>query len=540
MNGTATRRYFGIATVWGLMAGVGAVAQRPPDQQPAAPATPAEGKPAVAPIAVAGFAGRDLAERDRWLPLAVQETLAWRLRRMPGLVVIPTMRLHQARQELQEKSGDPPVAWQRVVPLIGARRWLIGTCGGNPDALVLDVELRAIGGTGGVRKIRLGPGRLFDVLDDATRWVLGELGMAQIDPATEQLVLGPPARSPSAVQYYARALAAARAENLRDAAYYIGNALNYDDAYRPGLMLLAKLELRGTAADRARAEQHLRRFRALAARAGDELDLGQYDIAEGLLLMMVRSFDVARRRFETALERATRRSDPYGRLAAMNSLCDYYLNTPPAPPKEASEAQIEQSRRQHLRQAAQWQQRVLELLDALGDKVSRTPATNKLALIYDRLGDAPHALAMYQRSIEAARASGSARNEATSWLFLGQWYRKQKQWSEAIDAIGRCLKLAGEEAKPRVRITLAETYRAMGDTAHALEQYRMAYAALSKGDDLVDQYRCLRGLAELKMESGDRAAAVATLSEAIDIAEALELPEEAELRKQLAAWRKAP
>jgi len=525
-----------IAVTWALVAVSGGIAQETLSQD--AGRRPASHTASVAPVAVVGFGGDTLAERDRWLPLAVQETLAWRLRRTPGVVAIPTMRLHQARQELREKSGDPPVAWSRVVRLLGARRWVTGRCTGNPDALVLDIEVREPGGSGTPPRTRIGPGRVLNVVDDATRWVLGKLGVTQITPGTERLVLAPPARSPSAVQYYAKALAAARAENLRDAAYYVGNALNYDGNYRPALMLLAKLELRGNAADRARAEQHLRRFRMLAEHVGDDLDLGQYDIAEGLLLMMVRSFDVARRRFESALERATQRDDPYGRLAAINSLCDYYLNAPPSLPKNAPKAQIDKARMENLRRAAEWQERALALLEQIGDRVSLTPATNKLALIYDRLGDGPRALAMYQRSISAAQASGSARNEATSWLFLGQWYRKQEQWDRAVDAMTRCLALAGAEAKPRVRIALAETYRAMGDRRRAATEYETAYKALSAGDDLLDQYRCLRGLAELKMQAGDRAAAIAKLSDALDIAEALELPEQEDLRKQLAAWRK--
>jgi tetratricopeptide (TPR) repeat protein len=180
---------------------------------------------------------------------------------------------------------------------------------------------------------------------------------------------------------------------------------------------------------------------------------------------------------------------------------------------------------------------VLDLLTALGDHVAEAPGANKLALIYERLNAPELALQAHQRTIAAARKSGSARTEATGCMFLGQWHRRQERWPEALEAFTRCLALAPHDAKPLIRVSLAEVYREMSMPGEALEQHVAAYTALAAGDDLVSQFRCLHAIAELRMELGQRDSAIAKLSEALDIATALELPEEDNLRQQLAQWK---
>ena len=170
--------------------------------------------------------------------------------------------------------------------------------------------------------------------------------------------------------------------------------------------------------------------------------------------------------------------------------------------------------------------------------VAEAPAANKLALIYERLGESALALEMHERTVAAARRTGSVRNEATGWLFLGQWYRQQERWPEALEATSRCLALAKGSAKPAVRITLAEVYRGMSLPQEALGQYEAAYEALADGDDLANQLRCLRAIAELRMERGERGTAIMKLTEALDIAQVLGLAEEDGIRAQLEQWKR--
>ena len=492
------------------------------------------------PLAVVGFrADEKLDTRDAWMPTAVAETLAWRLRRVPGLTVIPTTRTHQSRQELAEKAGDPPAEWSRVVRLIGAKLWLRGTCAGTPYETVLDLELATVGEPQAKpARTRLGPGRLFEVIDDATRWGLGQLDVSRIDETTQELIFATPAKSPTALEYYAKALVAARREDLRDAGYYAQCAVDADPVCSPAVMLLAKIELRSAAARRAGV--HLRQVKLLAAARKDVLTEAEFEVTQGITLMMQRSFEPARRRFENALALARERDDPYGQLAAMNALCDYWLTCPPPTESGQSQDTPQLSNEQNLRQAAEWESRVLDLLDALGDHVAEAPAANKLGLIYERLDDPELALQAHRRTITAARKIGSARTEATGCLFLGQWYRRQQRWPEALEAMTRCLALAPDDAKPMIRLSLAEIHRGMSRPRDALGHYEAAYAVFADGDDLLSQFRCLHAIAELRMELGHPDSAIKKLSEALDIAHVLELPEEDNIRKQLAQWEAEP
>ncbi len=488
----------------------------------------AAAQPTAPPLAVVGFEARDLAARDAWVPLALEETLTWRLRRVPQLLAIPSVRLHQARDELRERDDAPPIAWKRVVTLVGARQWLTGRCSGRASKLIVELELRDVSDGRVLAGATLGPDRLMAVIDQATRWTLGQLDVRDLPPEVDRLIMAPPARSPSALEYYAKAVTAARQQKFRDAKFYVDNALNYDPDYRPALMLLSKLALKVTPANLAAAERFLRRFRLSARRAGDPVDLAQYEIGQGLVLMMSKSFAVARKRFETALKSAADRHDTFGTLAARVSLSEYWINVP---------ADDEQARKENLGRALALQQETVQLLDQLHDRVSLVVANNKLGWIHDRLGHDQQALAAYQASLSAAEATGSLRNQATAWLFLGQWHRRHQQWDQAVAAVRRCLELAGDQARPRVRMELAAVERERGDLREALAQYRTALAELESGDDLLSQFACQRAAAELQMELGDRQSAIASLAAAIEIAEALELGNLDELRAQLARWQ---
>ncbi|MFQ5807241.1 MAG: hypothetical protein ACE5I3_12400 [Phycisphaerae bacterium] len=491
------------------------------------------------PLVVVGFhADEKKDSRDAWIPTAVEETLAWRLRRVPGLTVTPTTRAHQARRELAENGGDSPAEWSRVARLLGAERWLKGRCAGTPDALALSLELIRVGCPDAeAARIRLGPGRLFGVIDEATRWTLSRLGITRIGKKAEELVFAPPSASPSALEYYAKGLSAARRDDLRDGAYYVEQAIEYDPGFCPALMLMTKIELRSSGATRARAGGRLRRIKQLAADRGDALTEAEFERIQGLLLLMRRSFDAARQRFESALATAFERDDLYGQIAAMNSLCDLWLNYEPSTRGELSADALRRLNEQNLRRAAEWQALVLDMLRELGDVIAEVPAANKLALIYERLDESLLALEAHKQTVAAARETGSRRSEATGWLFLGQWYQRRERWREALEATSRCLALATDEAKPRVRIALAEVYRGMSLPREALGQYELAYEALASGDDLLNQFRCLRAAADLRMELGDRGGAIKGLAEALDIAQVLGLAEAATVRERLAQWR---
>jgi len=516
---------------------VAAAAEQLASAPSTAPVTaPSDARPR---LALAGFEMDSAADpRDVWIATAIEETLAWRLRRVPALIVVPTVRAHQARRELQEDGGAPP-AWPRVVAALGAQRMVTGRCQGPADAVVLRLALlELVPAPHTQAEIALPAQRLFSVLDAATRWILEHVGVIALAPEDERLVFSPPARSPSALEYYARAVAAARADQFQDAGYCALQSLEYDNRYRPALAMLGQLELQRGGAGLAAAGARLRLLADLAQMQRDPLDWAVAELGQATLLQLSGGCEAAYTRCETSLGISYERREPYGQLAAINALCDLYLTWRFPTGGEPSEEQRKRFDRQSLRRAAEWQEVGLELLAQLGDVVAEAPAANKLALTYERLGEKDRALALHQRTRTAAERCGSKRNQATAWLYLGQWYQREQRWSEALDAMQRSLALASEAMQPVARLALAGVLQGQGNPAEALAQLQLAYTKLRAGDDLVSQLICARQIAELRMQLGQREPALAALQEAIDLAHVLERPEEAALREKLAEWQK--
>lgn len=513
-----------------------------PQPEAAGVVGPVLARPERPRVAVAGFVMRENTDpRDSWLATAVEETLAWRLRRAPTLIVIPPVRVHQARNELQDDPEGRP-EWPRVATALGAGFWLTGQCAGHADAVALQLTLHKLAAPDAApRRTSLPPRRLFDALDEATRWVLEQLAVEVSDP-DRRLVFSPPARSPSAVEYYARALSAARAENGRDAAYYVGQALEYDSRYRPALALLAQLEMaRGGPGLTAAAGGRWRAMGDLAQMQGDTLDWVAAETGQGVLSGLTGAFDAAETRLENALALAHEHGCPYAELAAMNSLCDLHLTRRLPPGAEPTEQQRERFERDNLRQAARWQEAGLALLTALDDVVAEAPAANKLAMTLERLGERDAALALHRRALAAAERVGSRRNQALAWLSLGQWYQREERWQEAVESLNRCLELAAEPLRPAVRLALARAHQGRDEPQQALEQLEHAYNGLRGHDDRDSQISrliCLRQMAELARQLGQRERALAALQEALDIAHAHQLPEAAALRARLDEWNK--
>lgn len=489
-------------------------------------------------LAVIGFASpRDADERDVWLPVAFEELLVRRLRHVPGVRVAPTMRLYQGRSELHDPRRDPP-PWPVVIRGLGLDYWVSGSCRGPEFAVEVELTLRRLctpqqltSGT------TLPPGRLFDNLDAATRWILEELGVGDLPAALTERVFGKPCRSPTAIEYYARALMAARANKTEDALRYASQCVASDPLFRPGLAMLAQTEVPLGPSGRGSAARRLRALSELAAREGDMLDRARAEIGLSLISQSEGAFEAACKRAENALCWSFEQDDLYGQMAALTALADAHLTRPlplaPALPPEARERFI----RQNMRVAADWQEVLVDLLYEMEDRIGALPAVNKLALIYERLGEGEAALRMHERTLTLATELDSPRHQATAWLYLGQWYRDRQRWQEALDATARCLALADDDAKAAVRIVLGSVYQSMGRHEESLGQFELAYEQARRNEDLLNQYTCLREIAAVRLKLGQRDLAISALQEAIDLAHVLELREEQRLRQDLEKWK---
>lgn len=478
----------------------------------------------------------DSDSRDAWVPVAIEELLCRRLQRVPDLLVVPTVRLYQARNELAEPNTVPP--WPDVVRGLGASYLLTGRCRGPDNAVSVELNLQRVDDPTFVeQRVTLPAGRVFAALDDVTRWTLERLKLLPLPDAVAGPVFAPPCESPLPVEYYARAVAAVRADKPREALRYATESQACDWRFRPALLLLAQVEAQFGPSGRDSAARRLRGLSDLARMDADPFDRVRAELGQSLLLQVDGGFEAACTRAETALAMAYELRDVYGQMAAITALCDVYLLQPlPETLPSSAEARLTFARNSTAR-AAEWQNVLLDMLEGLGDRLAGLPAANKLALIYERLGQSEAAFDVHKRTLAMATALGSRRHEATAWLYLGQWYRGQQRWPEALDAMSRCLTLADESSKPGVRVALGEVYQGMNLPEEALAQYELAYEQVRKTDDLSNQFTCLREIASARMKLGRRDKAIAALQEAIDIAHALELRDEQRLREQLETWK---
>ncbi|MEW6252610.1 MAG: tetratricopeptide repeat protein [Planctomycetota bacterium] len=473
--------------------------------------------------------------RDAWMPTALEELFTRRFQRVHGLLVVPTVRLHQARRELQE--ADAPPAWPHVIRGLGVNHWLTGEISGAEPQVTLDLVLQRLDVDPLIERRAAFTGRLLDILDQATRWTLEQFALMPLPDVTSRLVFEPPSRSPSALEYYARAIAALENESLQEGLRCALQSLDADRLFRPALALVAQLESQAGPAGWGPAARRLQALGDLARVDNDHFDRVRAEVGLSLVLQAQGAFDAGYTRATGALELADEHDDIYGRLAALTALCDGYLLRR-VPKDDVPAAAVQTFARANLQHAADWQRLLVHELDELGDFLGELPAANKLALLCEKLEQPDEALALHKRTLALADHLQSRRHQATAWLYLGQCHKRQERYTEAIESLSKCLALADASSQPEVRMARGSVYRAMKLDNEALAEFEAVWEAVRKSDDLPRHFVCLREIAETRMRLGRRDKAVAALQEAIDVAHALELKnEEQRLREQLDEWQ---
>ncbi len=489
-----------------------------------------------AAVAVLGFRsvpGTDA--RDTWIPVGVMETLGWRLERVPNLVATPTVRLLQAREELSTGKGDKPQPpdWRKIATVVGARRILTGTCDGYASKLTLELELINVEDGQSIAKTKIGPAPLFDVLDQATRWTLEQLGVTGLSSEVERLILSPPARSPSAIEYYAKAVQAAAARQGSAMLFNLGESIGFDAGFRPALLMQAQVDARRGPNGRAAAITKLRAAQRIVQIEQDHRDDLEIELMLGRLVLSSGSLDAALERARSALNSSIARNDPYGVTSALSLMVDVTLT-----PTDEASANDATAERERAARALEYQNLLVELTERMGDEIALSAAVYKQALLLDQLGEADKAIAGHQRTIEIAQRAGANRIEATGWLLLGEKYQRSGRLDDSLKALNRCLELAGDKAEPKLRMTIGEVLSQQQSYDAALREFEAAYSALSVSENIDAQLTCLTRIAQTLKAKGDRQGALDRMQEAVDLAAAMRSPKATELEKALQAWRR--
>ena len=241
---------------------------------------------------------------------------------------------------------------------------------------------------------------------------------------------------------------------------------------------------------------------------------------------------------EDGLRLAREAGDPYGELLVMNRLSDLWLARAADIDPKLPEAQRNPLQRSHLEKSIQWQRETLALLRKRNDILGEAPSAVKLALLYEKTEQYDKALEAHQCTLNASRAAGSKRAEATALMFLGQCCRKNGRIAEAVESLNACLNLTGKEDRPMARVALAELLQdpAVNKLEDAAQQLEQACKELEDGD-MTALLRGLRSLAEVRIKQAQPRKAIDALSQARDVANALRSSEEKEIIRQLEALK---
>lgn len=484
-------------------------------------------------IAIVGFvATPQTDERDIWIATAVESALERALQRAGPWVVVPTERLVLGRREL-ENSAKPPAGWQTVAELCGAERLLTGSATFHAGKFLIELQLLDLKrADAAMASHTVERASLFDGLDLAyatATELLRPLPESSVAPASFVV----PARSPSALEYHARALLAFRAADYANAAYYARQAIEYDALFRPAGRLLAEIELRGAADARSTGRLRLTRIGELARAAGDTWDSIEIQLRQALVCRTAGAWDAALIRIESGLGAAFDAADPIWQATAFEHMADLHLaqTTVAGDEKALAAAAVQQFRR-----AAAWQRLALDASMELNDRLGRIPLFQRLAMVHDRMGDYETANRLLSECADLTRGLALTRSEATTLLLIAQVCQHEKRWADAEIAARRCLPLVSAAESAAARVAIAMSCRELGKRDAALREFEAAYDALRQGDNLGDQLLCLREIAVLRRELGDQPGAIKALREAIDLAHAMKLPIESILKAQLDEW----
>ncbi len=472
----------------------------------------------------------DTDPRDVWIATAVEQTLAWRLQRSRLCQLVPSGRCYAARTELTS-AGNPPT-WTRVLRVLGVRRQLAGTCTGPPHAARLTLRWIDVPAQRTLATARLGPQPVLPLIDDATRWILTQLGPARLDRHTQHRLLEPLCRSAGSLEAFAEAILASRRGDLAATADKLEQALQFEDVFLPAQLMLVQIQTQVPGVPRQRAAGNLRLLRRLARERHDDTTLALVMLTQGTLYRLRGVDEPAATLLEQALAQARRAQASYVELVALETLADH----------EAARATraTGDKRTAALHDAVRFEQQALALARRMHDALAELAACRRLAELARRLDDADTELAQRTRVVELARAIASSRHLALGQYELGRFHLHRKHAEAAIAAFQACLKRVPEALRPQVLSHLAEAYALAGQLDQAIGTLRSVARQMQDASSLTDRLACLVRLSELQQQAGHIDDARESLQEAIDLAHALRSDREPQLRKRLTELSQHP
>jgi len=179
----------------------------------------------------------------------------------------------------------------------------------------------------------------------------------------------------------------------------------------------------------------------------------------------------------------------------------------------------------------------LALRRTVRDRVGQGETLNNLGLAYERQGDLTLALGALQEALAIHRELGSRANESATLTNLGNVYRGLRRYPESEGHLQRALDIAVDTGNTTLQ---AEALNCLGDILRAVKRFDEANtrhtAALELARRTGDQYElahALDGLAWSREATGRTDEAHRLWSEALDVYDALGVPDAEAIRGRL-------
>jgi CHAT domain-containing protein len=141
---------------------------------------------------------------------------------------------------------------------------------------------------------------------------------------------------------------------------------------------------------------------------------------------------------------------------------------------------------------------------------------------FEQEGEAPGAIAAFQKALEIIRASSLRRMEGLALYDLGKVHRELRQPTQAIPELEAALALEAADSSVRqaqTQVELANAYIQAGKTAAAESVFRHAIQISSRAP--VVEAAAQAGLARIERDRGELAAARSAIGSALEITERL-------------------
>ncbi len=195
----------------------------------------------------------------------------------------------------------------------------------------------------------------------------------------------------------------------------------------------------------------------------------------------------------------------------------------------------------NLQKAIQLHEQQLKIHHELNNRRGEGIALGSLATAYFVSGNTGKAVELYEQRLAIAHEVGDRRGEGTVLGNLGSAFRELGDAARAIEFYERQL-LVVREIGDRIGEgnalgNLGVAYFDLGDARKAIEFYESQLMVVREIGDRRGEGTALRNFAIALDKLGDRVQAIAHAAAALEIYEAIEAPNAAQVRAKLAEWR---